>query len=170
VCSSEEVHLLGLFDDDRLLGALQEIVNDNLAGENDPETFGEQLIVDHGGELVGQSKRLLIGATSLSLDEIVQTVHELGGLAIASHVDRPSFSVVSQLGFVPENLDLDAVEVRSEIPPGLPEDLPVIFSSDAHRREEIGAVRTGFRMEDATVSELEMALRGEGGREIVAEP
>ena len=48
----------------------------------------------------GFNERLLIGATTLSLDEILTEIHAVGGLAIASHVDRDLFSVTRQLGFI----------------------------------------------------------------------
>ena len=112
VTSREEVHVLGLFDDERSLEAVQDVVHDHLPGENDPDTFGDQLVMDEHDQVVGSSPRLLIGATTLTLHEVVRTIHELGGIAIASHVDRPSFSVISQLGFIPEGLELDLKEIQ----------------------------------------------------------
>jgi len=170
ITSREEVHVLGLFREDRLLSAAQDVVYDNLPGENDPHTFGEQLVTDEEDQVIRHNPRLLIGATDLTLDEVVRTVHDLEGLAIASHVDRPSFSVLSQLGFIPQDLALDGVEVCSATVPALPGDLPVIFSSDAHRLGEIGARYTRFLVENGTASEIGMALRRMGGRRILKGP
>jgi len=169
ITSREEVHVLGLFDDGNLLNDAQEIVYENLPGDNDPEAFGEQLVMDEQDRLVGSNSRLLIGATDLTLDDVVRTVHGLGGIAIASHVDRPSFSVISQLGFIPENLGLDAVEICTDQPPPLPEEMPVVRSSDAHYPDQIGVRRTCFLLEDATASEIGMALRQTEGRRILTE-
>ena len=167
ITTREEVHVLGLFKDDRALQSAQEVVYENLRGENDPETFGEQWVMNERGEVVRHSGRLLIGATGLSLEEVVQTIHRLGGLAIAAHVDRPRFSLISQLGFVPAGLGLDGVEACSDKPPAVPEDLAVVRSSDAHRLEEIGSRYTRFLVERPTVSEIGMALRRIDGRRIV---
>lgn len=109
ITSREEVHVLGLFQEDLLLNAVQDVIYDNLQGENDPGIFGEQLVMDGQDRVIRRNRRLLIGATNLSLDEVVRIIHEFNGLAIASHVDRPSFSVLSQLGFIPEDLQLDGV-------------------------------------------------------------
>ena len=166
ITSREEVHVLGLFHEDGLLRAAQDVVYDNLPGENDPDTFGEQLVTDEEDRVVGHNRRLLIGATELTLGEVVRTIHELGGIAIASHVDRPSFSVLSQLGFIPDGLGLDAVEVCSEDVPAIPEGLAMVRSSDAHRLEEIGARRTRFLLERPTALEIGMALRRTAGRRI----
>jgi len=168
ITTREEVHVLGLFKDDRALQSVQEVVYENLRGENDPEAFGEQWVMNERGEVVRHSARLLIGATGLSLEEVVQTIHRLGGLAIAAHVDRPRFSLISQLGFVPAGLGLDGVEVYSDKPPAVPEDLAVVRSSDAHRLEEIGCRYTRFLVERPTASEIGMALRRIEGRRILS--
>lgn len=165
ITSREEVHVLGLFDGDGPLAAAQDIVYDHLQGENDPETFGEQLVTDERDNVVGRNPRLLIGATALTLEDVVRTVHALGGVAIASHVDRPSFSVLSQLGFIPQGLRLDGVEVCSPNVPPIPEGLAVISSSDAHRPGEIGARSTRFVVARPTAREIGLALhRAEGRR------
>ncbi|MFC1691919.1 PHP domain-containing protein [Candidatus Latescibacterota bacterium] len=166
ITSSEEVHILGLFRDIALLGKAQEVVYDNLPGENNPDYFGEQLLADKYGNITGNINRLLIGATVLSLEEIVCMIHEFGGIAIASHIDRPSFSVISQLGFIPEVLELDGVEIHSGKLEGLPENMPIVFSSDAHRPEDIGNRRTRFHIEVGTLDEIRLALRNKGCREI----
>ena len=167
ITSREEVHVLGLFDDDGRLSAAQSVVYDHLPGENDPDTFGEQTVMDVEDNVIGNNPRLLIGATDLTLEEVVRTVHAFDGLAIASHVDRPSFSVLSQLGFIPEGLGLDGVEVCAGPAPSLPADLPVIRSSDAHRPDDIGARHTCFLIERPTKSEIGMALKRVGGRRVL---
>ena len=167
ITSREEVHVLGLFQEDRLLSAVQEVIYDNLPGENDPGIFGEQLVMDGQDRVIRRNRRLLIGATDLSLDVVVRIIHEFSGLAIASHVDRPSFSVLSQLGFIPEDLKLDGVEVCSERVPALPGNMPVVRSSDAHRPGEIGTRQTCFLVEKGTAAEIGMALKRTGGRRII---
>lgn len=167
ISTREEVHVLGLFKDDHALGSAQEVVYENLSGENDPETFGEQLVMNERGEVARHNRRLLIGATDLTLEEVIRTIHGLGGMAIAAHVDRPSFSVMSQLGFIPTGLLFDGVEVCSDALPELPEDLAIVRSSDAHRPEEVGSRYTRFLLEEPTASEIEMALRRIEGRRIL---
>jgi len=167
ITSREEVHVLGLFPEDGALAAAQNVVYEHLAGCNDPETFGDQLVMNAQDELITSNHRLLIGATDLTLADVVQTIHEFGGIAIAAHVDRPSFSVVSQLGFIPQGLGLDGVEVSSWSASSLSTDLSVICCSDAHRSSEIGTRCTRFLMKAPTVSEIGMALRQIGDRRIL---
>ncbi|MHC4426110.1 MAG: PHP domain-containing protein, partial [Planctomycetota bacterium] len=111
ITSSEEAHILGLFDTERDLMPLQDEVYENLSGENNEEACGPQTIVDEWDRVVGTNRRLLIGATALTVEQVVEAIHRRAGLAIASHVDRERFSLIGQLGFVPEGLSLDALEV-----------------------------------------------------------
>lgn len=175
ITSEEEVHVLALFDNEGSLWEMQKIVYDHLAGTNDERVFGEQVIVNEEDRVVGLNDRLLIGATSLSLEAIVEAVHSLGGLAIASHFDRESFSIVRQLGFVPEGLALDALEVSSRITVGgaraaFPQAsrYPMVRFSDAHYPEDIGNRWTAFLLDDVRTDELKRALRDEDGRRIVS--
>ena len=88
IMSSEEVHVLALFDKQENLVMLQDLVYRNLPGKNDEERFGCQAIVNEHDEVEGLSERLLIGATVLPLQRIVSEIQGLGGLAVAAHIDR----------------------------------------------------------------------------------
>ncbi len=168
ITSREEVHVLALFRKQKHLIAAQDMVYESLPGENDPDFFGEQLVMDAEDHVVRQNQKLLIGATELTLGEVVDMIHALEGIAIASHVDRPSFSVLSQLGFIPEDLGLDGVEVCFGRIPALSRNLPVISSSDAHRLEQIGMKHTCFLVESGTASEIGLALKQTRGRAILS--
>jgi hypothetical protein len=173
ITSSEEVHIIALFDEDSSLLKIGEIVYENLLPrENDETLFGEQLVCDEYDQVIKNNKRFLIGATNLKIEEIVDIIHRLHGLAIASHVDREAFSIIGQLGFIPEGLRLDAVELspqhslKKNIP--LPQNLAKVFFSDAHKTEEIGNAKTSFLLEKATVGEIRMALLNRDGRKVLA--
>jgi len=165
--SREEVHILGLFRSERDLAHLQDVIYENLPGENDEEAFGPQLVVDEWDRVVGMNRRLLIGATALTVERIVEAIHRWGGLAIASHIDRERFSLIGQLGFIPEGLELDALEVSRPSSGKQDYGYPVVTSSDAHFLADIGRSPTHFMVEDLSLDELEKALRGEDGRRIV---
>ena len=174
ICSQEEVHILGLFDEEEGLKEMQLLVDQNLNGENNPEFFGEQCLCDEHDMIYGRESKLLIGATELSVEKVVENIHRFGGLAIASHVDRESFSIFSQLGFVPEGLQLDALEVsprssivdvRKDFPQTI--DYPLVRFSDAHRLEEIGTAFLRFTGNRASVAELHNALLCKDGREVL---
>lgn len=170
ITSSEEVHILAFFDDDAALNEIQGIVNKNLTGENDEKYFGEQVIVDEDDRVIGSSKRMLIGATGLSVDAVVRSIRGLGGLAIASHIDREGFGIIGQLGFIPKDLPLDALEISTRAGKDKSEfaihGFPLVTFSDAHYLQDIGKAVTCFVLEKATVDEISRALKGKDGRSV----
>ena len=164
ISSAEEAHVLALFDDLGRLMELQELVYSRLPGENDTEAFGRQYVVDADGYVEGECPRLLIGASDIPLEELVDAIRSRGGVAIASHVDRDAFSIPSQLGFIPPGLALNGVELSrgpSESDFG---GFTAVRFSDAHRPEEIGRRVTIMFAAAPTARELGLSLRGEGGR------
>lgn len=168
ITSREEVHVLALFENTKTLKNIQDIVYCSLKGTNREEIFGCQPIVNEMNEVEGFNDRLLLGATDLSLHEIVESIHQLNGVAIAAHVDRESFGILGQLGFIPPDLGLDAIEIS---PAGMKQNIgisgyPVIASSDAHFIDEIGRVVTTIYMEFPSIGELKLAMSGESGRYI----
>ncbi|RPJ37343.1 MAG: PHP domain-containing protein [Deltaproteobacteria bacterium] len=175
VQSREEIHLLTLFPDWPAAASWAEEVFRSLPEmNNDPLIFGDQPIVDEDGNILEFESRLLLNSLRLSAEEIIRLVAGKGGLTIPSHFDRGSFSLLSQLGFIPPNMPLEALEVsRSRIsyPEGVwrdgPRTLPLIASSDAHRPEEIGSGRTIFLMAEAALDELRLAFRNQEGRRLV---
>jgi PHP family Zn ribbon phosphoesterase len=176
VCSSEDVHVLALFDSLEPALALQEEVYRGITSANDPERFGLQVIANEQDEVEGFQAKLLIGATDMSIDQVVRRVHELKGLAIASHVDRESFGILGHLGFIPHGLRFDALEISDAAPPEEVRRLAreyatyrFIRSSDAHTPERIGSCTTRFLIEEASCGELKMAFEGEGGRRVAEE-
>ena len=88
VTSQEEVHVLALFDDIENALKLQEYVYSKLPGKNDEEAFGMQVIVNEKEEVLGFNDKLLIGATTIPLDEVLQLIHSFDGVTIASHIDN----------------------------------------------------------------------------------
>jgi PHP family Zn ribbon phosphoesterase len=172
VTSQEEVHVLTLFDEAENALKLQDYVYKNLPGKNDEKAFGMQVIVNDKEEVLGFNSRLLIGATTLALEEILKAAHSYGGMTIASHIDREAFSLIGQLGFIPDNLELDALEISPNIDyeeacERFKFHYPLICSSDAHYPDDIGKGYSTFLLKEATVAEIKKALKNEEGRKLI---
>ena len=71
-------------------------------------------------------------------------IHRHGGLAVAAHVDRRSFSVPGQLGFIPPDVPFDGLEISAAgVAQGRAAEfaahgLPLLCSSDGHFLNDIG--------------------------------
>jgi PHP family Zn ribbon phosphoesterase len=173
ITSVEECHVVGLFPDARAAEAAGARVAALLpeAEEGYAQFFGEQSVLDARGELLDRETRALATATPLDLAACVELVHRHGGLAIAAHVDRPSFGVIGQLGVFPDEAGFDAVEVSRHVPPGTPDEqtyaaigLSLLRSSDAHFLADIGAARTSLDVAHASFSSVAAALRAGASR------
>lgn len=163
VMTREEIHILVFFDNAEKLRSFQYVVENHLSGRNDPDRFGEQYIVDEEGYIVGCSEAFLSGAVDLSVEELVEMTHEQAGIAVAAHIDRESYSILSQLGFIPDSLPLDGVEITK---PGDDAGYPQIACSDAHDLSQIGSRKSIVSCKALTFDEIRASLRGEGGRTI----
>lgn len=146
VCSREEVHLLALFDDPAALADLQALVDAALpSADNLPEVFGYQVLFDDRDEVCDVDRRLRQAGTALSLDRLVEEIHQRNGLAVPAHVFRKRFSLWSQLGAVDAGPGYDLLEiaypqwVREHYRLGRRLDnVPLVTGSDAHYLEDIG--------------------------------
>jgi predicted metal-dependent phosphoesterase TrpH len=177
VTTLEEAHIVGLFDGIEGALSMQELVYQNLQpGENDESSFGIQVVANEFDEVEGINKRLLIGATTLPTEKVVAEIHNRQGLAVAAHIDRDSFSLVNQLGFIPEGLNLDALEITRRM--NLHQArvrfreyaaFPFIVASDAHMIEEIGKGQTRIQVACPDMAELRLALAGRKGRGVLSE-
>jgi PHP family Zn ribbon phosphoesterase len=169
----EEVHLLCLFDTLEQIGAWQVQVDRALPEQlNDPEYFGEQFVVDETGDLVRREERLLLNSTSLSLEDAFTRVERLGGLCIPAHIDRQAFGLIANLGFIPADLPVSAVEISRSLPLELAvKRFPMLASyrllrgGDAHRLAELLGANL-FTLAAPSIAELRKALGNEDGRRL----
>ena len=103
VQTAEEVHTVALFDTVEQALAMTDFVYAAMPKRvNDPEAFGDQPVVTWDDDIVELEWRILAMGCRHFIPETAAKVHELGGLYIAAHIDRPNFSVLSALGTIPE--------------------------------------------------------------------
>ena len=170
----EEAHIVVLFDTLEQLAAWQKIVDANMSGlKNNAERFGAQFIVDDDDNFIAEEERMLLGPLKLPAAEVIQKVNAMGGMAIAAHVDRPAYSLLLQLGFLPSDMGLAAAEISSAGIRELKEQklklalggLNYVTDSDAHMMDSfINGPKNLITVKSLTVAELKLALAAEGGR------
>lgn len=163
VCTAEEVHVLTIFDTvgqalamtDKVYAALPKRVND-------PETFGDQPVVTASEEIVEMEWRILAMACRLTVAQVAEECRALGGMLVAAHVDRPAFSVFSQLGGIPADAAFDAVEISRTADESLwlprTADYAATRSSDAHNLDDVAAVWSEADIASFSVASLKEAF------------
>jgi 3',5'-nucleoside bisphosphate phosphatase len=178
ITTVEEVHVLGLFPDAGAAQAAAAAVRDGLPpwkaftawGAPDMERRPAQELMDADGAVTGIEERMLASASGLDLTQAISLIREHGGLAIAAHVDRRSFSVFGQLGFLPPDARFDALEIsaagaaRGRAAAFTCHGIPLVSSSDSHFLSDIGAGCTLLEVEEPCFAEIARALCGAGGR------
>lgn len=161
ITTQEEIHVVSLLPSvdiaEELSGVLEELLPQV---DKHPDIYFPQQVVDSEGNPLREIQKPLYYAVELNLEDVVELIRKYEGIIICAHVDRPSFSVVSQLGFIPETL-FDVVEISpvsceeivnsrcfelKGIKFSIPERLPIISSSDAHSLDELGRVKTKLEL------------------------
>lgn len=174
VCTREEAHCLALFGTEDSRAAFQEYLDRHLPPvPNDPERFGDQVWVNRNDEIMGEAPYLLISALDQNVNQVAAFVKKLGGLFIAAHVERPSFSLISQLGFIDPSLPLDAIEytdasrfARLQSEQKYLSNYTSYPASDAHYPEQIGTKPCLIQASEPLFDNLKMAYSKSRGHAI----
>lgn len=173
--TQEGIHLVCLFDSCETLFAWDETVKPfRTVQKNDARYFGNQWIVSRAGELLREEERMLLDSMTISVDDVIPAVHRLGGLCIAAHADKPSYSVPAILGLIPDELAFDGVELTRHLPreEQFLQDLQrqgyrYITACDAHDLEQIGEIHCAAYLDHWSLGELALAMKGLDGRDII---
>ena len=109
------------------------------------------------GTVYGHDEHALALATALRLDEAVALIKRFGGLAVAAHVDRPTFGSSRSSASFRMRPASTRVELSRHAPAGSAAAaacaeyrLPVVRSSDSHYLEDVGCVATELTLEAPT--------------------
>lgn len=155
--TSEEVHLLGLFANLEDALSIQPWIDEHMpVVPNKIDFFGDQWVCGEEDEFLEQEERLLLVSLSATVEEAIDAIHSFGGKAILAHVLDRENSICHQLGFIPEGLKYDGLEVKTfdqkervmKSHPWIREGETVwLIDSDAHRLTEISE-RENFMRDD----------------------
>jgi len=160
--TSEDIHILTYFPDLKSCGKMCKTVMAALPGYKiDEKIFGGQLVMDNEDRIISKFDRLLAAASALSVYDVVTLTVELGGVAVPAHIDREAYSIISNLGSIPPDLNITAVELSRNAAAEWRTKLAgynVLTSSDAHYLGDIFYKRTEIELEDKSVAALLEAL------------
>ena len=158
VCTAEEAHTLALFDTVAQALEMTEWVYAALPKRvNDPDVFGDQPVVTWDDDIEDMEWRILAMGCRKTIPEASEKCRSLDGIYIAAHIDRPNFSVYSQLGAIPERC-FDAVELSRTADESIwlpkAQGYAVTRSSDAHNLDDTAKVWTEAEGDDFSVAGL----------------
>ena len=150
--TAEDIHAVCLFPSLAAAQAFDRYVYQRLPDiPNRADIFGEQWMMDGSDALVGVEKRLLLTATSISLDTLPALIEEYGGIAILAHIDRRSNGALAILGSLSEDMGFSLAEVSKQVRKS---DYAVRFpflnfvsDSDAHQLADIAECDKENRLE-----------------------
>ena len=115
LCTVEEAHVVCLFPDIDSAMSFSDFV---IAGmpdvKNRPSIFGDQFIMDSADGITGTQEKLLTLASNISISYVQDTVSQYGGVCYPAHIDRSSFSVISNLGMITPDMKFSAAEMTDD--------------------------------------------------------
>jgi 3',5'-nucleoside bisphosphate phosphatase len=160
--TKEDIHVICLFENTQRAFEFQEFIWSRLPDvKNKSEIFGEQIIFDEYENIIGRVERLLLTSCDISFDEAFFKVTDLEGVFIPAHVDRNSYSVISNLGFIPDYLHIDYVEFSSievlnklKMNKTISSEFSFIKSSDAHNLQDILEKETYIEVKGNNVRDI----------------
>lgn len=162
---AEEAHIVCLFPDLDSAAAFGELVRRRLPPiQNRPEFFGRQLLMDSRDAVLGEETALLAGTTSIRAAEVLPLMREYGGVAYPAHIDRDSFSLLSNLGLWDPSLGFTLAELSLRCPPELrrrPDLAGVRFLTgcDAHYLHQIPDPSQALELPSKTVKSVLSSLK-----------
>ena len=110
--TEEEVHILTLYPNLEAAETAASEVHKKLPPiKNRPEIFGQQVFMDKEDNITGYEDKLLISPCAMSMNYLFDVVKSVGGVYIPAHVDRHSYSVLTNLGFIPDDIDIKNIEI-----------------------------------------------------------
>ena len=167
----EEIHSICLFDTMQQAQSFYDIILPAFPDiQNNSDFFGEQFVVDKTGDFIRREERLLISSANLTLSEAFHAVNWAEGLLIPAHVDRSTYGLFPTLGFVPDDIELEILEISKLLDPldalqKFPQlsGYQIIQNGDAHFLNEILGFNE-FYIENICISEIIQALKSQNGR------
>ncbi len=159
----EEIHILTIFPDLQTAEFVAKKVYESLPNiKNRTDIFGEQIFYDEDDNIKGYEEKLLISPSGISINDLFDMTREVGAVFAPAHIDRHSYSILTNLGFMPDDIDIRWIEIsrkvesvsdylnsRSEL-----KKYDILRNSDAHYLEDISQRDEGVNCLDEKIFEM----------------
>jgi hypothetical protein len=168
LCTMEEAHVVCLFPTvDDAMGFHQYVQDNTMHIPNQPDIFGQQILMNETDRVLGEEPSLLINSANISVSAVADLAARYHGAAFPAHIDRSAYSVIASLGVVPEDGNFSAVEISYDGDLGLlqrtnPEisDKIILQNSDAHYLEHMKDPFPWLDLEEKSAACLISVLQG----------
>lgn len=156
--TKEDVHLLCFLKNMEMANIFQEFV-DTYAVKlpNNTKKFGRQILCNELDEEIGEVGHALILPTDVTLEMAVNKLKELGGAAVPAHIDKKVNSIISNLGFIPDDLGITTVELSGNADDSWPvkySKFRQLHNSDTHNLWGISEKVNCIELEDRSLEAL----------------
>lgn len=174
--SSEEIHILAYFDSPDNAQAFDiELYNSLLPINNDPDYFGDQVVIDENENIIRMEQRALINSSLWDISQVAERISAYGGYAVPAHSDASVNSIISQLGFMPAEpaFEVFGITAGLKVPDWISQqpyfaNRSLLRASDAHYLTDLGSGYSMLLLEKPCVAELKKVALRQEGREIKA--
>lgn len=168
VQSKEDVHAICLFKEFAQLECFYDHIIAHITPmDHDAKRFGEQTIMDENDQIVGNIGQSVYASIQLSVDDIVTIAAQYGGHVIPAHLDRPSYSMIANLGFIAPDLAIKAIEISGEADVTgfiakhrYLKNYRLVINSDAHELYRISEPQNSIEVAQMTIDAFFDALFG----------
>lgn len=162
----EDVHVVALFKDIESAALMESILDEHrLMLPHRPDKFGQQIIMNDKDEAIEEYSITLMASIDLGIDQIIKTVVEMGGAVFPAHINKQANSVLANLGFIPKDWTISAVEVfrpdeNIELVNQYKESFKILRNSDAHYLQDISEAENTLDIPSLSCEEIIKYLRG----------
>lgn len=155
----EEFHLVALFPSCEIAKQIENYIKKDMPKlKNNLQLFGRQQHLNEADEVIGEIEELLLVATNKSSNEIVKQVTTAGGIIYPAHIDRNSYSIISQLGVLPKEPIFNVLEISKGASIKQYENKykahHIIQSSDAHYLQDISEAHNFLELPEISMRAL----------------
>jgi len=165
--TAEEIHVVCLLPDADSAEAFDRELETHMPQiPNQPDYFGDQLLMDENENVTGNFPWLLPNALDLSIDAVPALCEKFGGVCFPAHIDRPANGILAVFGLLPDTPVFPTLEVHD------PEKFfadpaneayraehRVLTSSDAHRLGDMAEAAHFLELPENSFAALRAAIR-----------
>lgn len=157
--TSEEIHAVCLFRNLESAMEFDNLVYSKLPDiKNNPQIYGEQLVMDEKEQVKEEIEKLLIIGADIGIAQLNSLVKSFDGVCFPAHIDKPSYSILSVLGGIPNEYDFSTYEIfkapmidkiLSENP--ILKSKEILTNSDAHYLWDINERYNSIQLEEKSI-------------------